>query len=93
VDDGNDLDSLERAIGAARDEADRPSLVVVRTRLAFGALTQQDSSPAHGALLGADEVSGWRERFGWSDQEFFLPDAALARFRQVALLGEELEAR
>ena len=93
VDDGNDLDSLERAIGAARDEANRPSLVVVRTRLAFGALTQQDSSPAHGALLGADEVSGWRERFGWSDQEFFLPDAALARFRQVALLGEELEAR
>jgi transketolase len=91
VEDGNDLDALEEAIAAAREETDRPSLIVVRTHIGFGAPTKQDTAAAHGAPLGADEVRAWKERFGWPDREFFIPELALRRFREAVDRGLQLE--
>jgi transketolase len=93
VEDGNDLEALEEAIASAREQSDRPSLIVVRTHLGFGAPTKQDTAAAHGAPLGPDEVRAWRERFGWPDQEFFIPEQALRRFREAVDRGVELERR
>ncbi|HEX9123722.1 MAG TPA: transketolase, partial [Actinomycetota bacterium] len=92
VEDGNDLEALELAIGAAREEPERPSMIVVATHIGFGAPTKQDTAAAHGAPLGADEVAGWRARHGWPDAEFFVPDVARRRFGQVAEQGAALES-
>jgi transketolase len=91
VADGDDLGSLERAIDKAREDAERPSLIVVRTHIGSGAPTKQDTAEAHGAPLGADEVKAWKEQIGWPQTEFFIPDGALRRFRGALGRGAELE--
>ena len=92
VEDGNDLGSLDQAIAAARDESERPSIIVVRTHIGFGAPTKQDTAAAHGAPLGPDEVRAWRARRGWPDEDFFIPEPARQRFREVADHGTSLES-
>jgi transketolase len=91
VEDGADLDDIEDAVASARFERERPSLLVIRTRIATGAPTKEGTAAAHGAPLGSDEIRGWREREGWPDRAFFVPDDALARFRDAVDRGADLE--
>ncbi len=58
VDDGNDLAALDRALRAAREAQDQPSLVVVQTVIGYGAPTKAGTFAAHGSPLGLDEVLG-----------------------------------
>ena len=84
VTDVNDLDALEQAIEAARAEVHRPSLVIVRTHIGFGAPNRQDTAKAHGEPLGKDEVVLAKQRLGWPTLEpFFVPDDALSHFRRT----------
>ena len=57
VADGNDLEAIEIALAAARDETDRPSLVILKTRIGDPAPTKGDTAAAHGAPLGKEEVA------------------------------------
>jgi transketolase len=71
----NDVDALTDALMAARDERDRPSLVVVRSHIAWGAPDKQDTPEAHGSPLGEDEVRATKRFYGWpEDAEFLVPD-------------------
>ena len=93
VPDGNDLDALDRALAAARRVADRPSLVIVRTHIAYGSPHKQDTPEAHGAPLGEDEVRLTKQRLGWPSLEpFFVPAEALAQWRRARERGAQLEA-
>ena len=92
VEDGNDVAAIGAAIAAARD-AERPSMIAVRTHIGYGAPTKHDSQKAHGSPLGEEEVRGAKEFYGWDpDKHFFVPDAALARFREAIPAGEKLVA-
>ena len=92
VEDGNDIDAIEAAIEAARAD-DRPSLIAVRTHIGYGSPNKQDSQKAHGAPLGPDEVRLVKEAYGWDpDRTFYIPDEALAVFRDAIPNGERLEA-
>jgi transketolase len=92
VTDGNDLDAIEAAITAARAD-DRPSLIAVRTHIGYGSPHKQDTQKAHGSPLGPDEVRLTKEAYGWDpDKTFFIPDAALATFREAVPEGERLAA-
>jgi transketolase len=91
VDDVNDLDALEAAFAAARDEAQRPSLIVVRSHIAYPAPHAQDTAKAHGAPLGEEEVRLTKEVLGWDpDQHFVVPDGV---YEHMSLIekGKELE--
>ena len=93
VADGNDLGALDAALAAARRVADRPSLVIVRTHIAFGSPHKQDTPEAHGAPLGADEVKLTKQRLGWPTLEpFHVPQEALAHWRLARERGARLEA-
>jgi len=93
VADGNDLGALDAALAAARRVADRPSLVIVRTHIAFGSPHKQDTPEAHGAPLGADEVKLTKQRLGWPTLEpFHVPQDALAHWRLARERGARLEA-
>jgi transketolase len=75
VDDANDLDGLREAIANAQAETDRPSLIVIRSHIAFGAPRAVDTAKSHGSPLGEDEVRATKEALGWDpDQHFFVPD-------------------
>ncbi len=93
VADGNDLGALDRALAAARRVADRPSLIIVRTHIAYGSPHKQDTPEAHGAPLGQDEVKLTKQRLGWPSLEpFHVPEEALAHWHLARERGARLEA-
>ncbi len=93
VADGNDTEAIDTAIRAARSATDRPSLVIVRTHIAYGSPNKQDSAAAHGAPLGAEEVRLTRQGYGWPSQEpFAVPEAAVTEWRRAKVRGAKLHA-
>src|SRR3954452_23165593 len=84
------LDRVEAAIEAAQAD-ERPSLIVVRTHIAPGAPHKQDTAGAHGSPLGDEEIRLTKHAYGWpSEEPFFVPDEALAHFRECVPRGEQL---
>jgi transketolase len=93
VEDGNDLEAIDRALSAAHGETGRPSLVLVRTHIAYGSPGKQDTFEAHGSPLGTEEVKRTKQKLGWpAEPPFFVPQEALARFRESVGRGEKAEA-
>jgi transketolase len=94
--DGNyheDAQALYDALVAARDETSRPSLIVLRTVLAWPAPNAQNTGKAHGSALGEDEVRATKEVLGFDpDQHFEVDEQALARAREVVDRGRKLHA-
>lgn len=67
--------SLEQAIKNAQAETGRPTLIIVRTHIAFGSPNKVDTEGAHGAPLGEDEVKLTKEAYGFPSLDpFFVPD-------------------
>jgi transketolase len=93
VDDGNDLAAIDRAIQEARQDTERPSLILVRSHIGYGSPNKQDSYEAHGAPLGEEEVRLTKENLGWPvEPAFYLPERALANFRRAVDAGQQLES-
>ncbi len=87
-----DLDALDAALEAARRETDRPSLIIVRSHIGYGAPNKQDTASAHGEPLGEEEVRATKRRYGWpEDARFLVPDRARAHMRRALERGRELE--
>ena len=85
--DGMDPDAVESALNAAKAD-ERPSIICARTHIGFGSPNRQDSSKAHGAPLGEDEVKLTKKAYGWpEDAKFLVPDDALAHTRSLAERG------
>lgn len=82
VSDANHLEEVARALEAARAESERPSLIVVRSVIGYGAPTKQGTAAAHGSPLGPDELRAAKEYLGWPYPEpFTVPEEVLAHFR------------
>src|SRR4051794_9334739 len=89
-----DVDTVTRAFEDAKASEDRPTLIIGRTHIGYGAPTLQDTGKAHGSPLGEDEVRGAKEHYGFPSQEpFFIPDGVIDHFReQVAERAKAHEA-
>ena len=88
------LDSLRGAIRAAQGVTDRPSLIIVKTVIAYGSPNKHNTAEAHGSPLGAEEVKLTKQNLGWPWEEpFYVPDEALQHARQVILRGEEQQGK
>src|SRR6476660_8567862 len=74
VADVNDLDTLRAAIKKAQDETARPSMIIVRSHIGYGAPDAVDTAGAHGSPLGVEEVAAAKRALGWDpDQQFVIP--------------------
>ncbi|HEX9563329.1 MAG TPA: transketolase [Gemmatimonadaceae bacterium] len=83
VADVNDLDAVESAIAAAREETSRPSLVIVRTEIGYGSPGRQGTAKAHGEPLGREEVVRAKELLGWTATDSFtVPDEVVSHWRR-----------
>jgi transketolase len=93
VADGNtDLAGMNAAIEVAFAQRERPTLVIVRTSIGYGAPNKQDTAEAHGAPLGEAEVALAKEKLGWPKApEFLVPEDVLAHFREAVPRGERAE--
>jgi transketolase len=90
VDDGQDLAAIDRALTAARETTDRPSLIRVRTTIGYGSPKKENTFEAHGSPLGVDEVRATKARLEWpAEPSFWIPDDALAVFRTALGRGRE----
>src|SRR5262249_22060569 len=87
--DGHDHQAIAEAIHRAQ-KSDRPGLIACRTIIAFGAPTQAGTAAAHGAPVGAGEIAGARERLGWSDPPFVIPENIRAEWRAAGARGATL---
>ena len=67
VGDANDLEMLERAFNTFRNTADRPTLIIVDSHIAYGAPNKQDTSAAHGEPLGEEEIKLAKRNYGWPE--------------------------
>jgi transketolase len=92
VADSEDLAALRAAIDAAHAEQGRPSLVVVRSHIAYPAPHAVDTAKSHGSPLGEDEVRRTKQILGFDpDAAFVVPDAVREHMAAVAERGVELE--
>jgi len=92
--DGMDIAAVDAALTKAKAVDDRPSLIVARTHIGFGSPHKHDTFEAHGEPLGVEEVRLTKRALGWpEDKSFYIPDEALAHFRQAVEKGHDLEAQ
>lgn len=93
VDDGNDVEAIDAAIAAAKSEVDRPSLIVLRTTIAFGSPGKAGTAASHGAPLGEDEIAATKENLGYPSLEpFFVDPGAREHWGRTVARGRELQA-
>lgn len=92
-DKADDLEALSLAIEKAQAETERPSLIIVRTHIGFGSPNKQDTSAAHGAPLGEEEVRLTKRAYGWPEEETFLvPEEVRAHMGKAVERGRRLQA-
>ncbi|HMK93174.1 MAG TPA: transketolase [Thermoleophilia bacterium] len=93
VADGNDVAAIDAAIGAAKAETAKPSVIAIRTHIGFGSPHKQDKAGAHGAPLGADEVTLTKEALGWPlEPTFLVPDDVRAFYAEAGRRGAAAHA-
>ncbi|MEM8669614.1 MAG: transketolase [Planctomycetota bacterium] len=81
VEDANDLDALRKAIDAFQACSDKPTLIIVRSIIGWGAPNKQNTHDAHGAPLGWDEVALAKESYGFPPEEkFHIPEGVKEHF-------------
>jgi transketolase len=92
VEDANDLVALAAALESAIAEEERPSLIRVRSTIAWPAPNARGTAAAHGAPLGEAEVRATKEALGWDpDTEFHVPSEVYDRFGSCATRGAALQ--
>jgi transketolase len=90
--DGNDLEGIEEAIVAAKAQTGKPSLIGVRTVIGYGS-PKAGTNKVHGEALGAVDTAATKKFYGFpEDQSFYVPDEALANWREAVTRGAEFEA-
>ncbi len=83
VTDANDRDRIAEALKAFRETADRPTLIVVDSHIAYGAPHKQDSETAHGEPLGEEEIRLTKRAYGWPEEaKFEVPAEVRAHFAE-----------
>jgi len=90
----NDLDALEAGLRRAIEVDDRPSLLVLRSHIAFPSPTKTDDFETHGYALKDDDIRATKGVLGLPvDETFFVPDDVLELYRAAGERGaQEREA-
>ncbi|HTR29085.1 MAG TPA: transketolase [Puia sp.] len=91
--DGNDTAAIRDAIHNAQAETSRPSLIKIRTHIAYGSPNKHDTAGAHGSPLGAEELKLVKKGFGFNpDESFVIPEKVAEFYRKAGEKGAPLLA-
>ncbi|MEO7218630.1 MAG: transketolase [Gemmatimonadaceae bacterium] len=94
VSDVKDLAAIDEAIRLAKEETERPSLIIVRSQIGYGSPNKQNTASAHGSALGTEEVKLTKENLGVPSQEpFYVDPDALTFWRRAGAAGAEEQAK
>ncbi|MDP4084283.1 MAG: transketolase [Bacillota bacterium] len=92
VEDGNDIGEIERALEAAKQDTEHPSLIEIKTMIAYGAPNKAGKSIAHGSPLGSEEARGAKSFYRWEyPEDFYVPNEVYAYFSKIKEQGKQKE--
>jgi transketolase len=92
VEDGNDVDAINRALEEAKADKNRPTLIEVRTIIGYGSPNKAGKKDVHGSPLGPEEAMLTKQAYGWEHEPFTVPAQAAEQFAKVKELGAKKEA-
>ncbi|MEL6110289.1 MAG: transketolase [Planctomycetota bacterium] len=94
VADVNDLASLDAAISEFKSCTGKPTIIICKTIIGYGAPNKQNTHGAHGAPLGWDEVELAKQTYGFPPEEkFHIPEGVIEHFaNNVGSRGESAYA-
>ncbi|HYZ62913.1 MAG TPA: transketolase [Acetobacteraceae bacterium] len=81
LDDANDTAGFIAALREAEGVQDRPTMIVVRSVIGYGAPKKAGTREAHGEPLGDEEIKAAKRFYGWpEDAQFLVPDGVRENF-------------
>jgi transketolase len=92
VEDSEDIDAIEAAIAAARDEPERPSFIAIRSHIAYPAPHAVDTAKSHGAPLGEEEVRATKQVMGFDPDRHFWVDERVYEHMSLRDRGASVQA-
>lgn len=93
VEDGNDTDAIYNAACSAKAEAQKPSIIIIKTKIGYGCPAKMGKASAHGEPLGEDNIKATKEFLGWEWEEpFFVPDEVKENMADLIANGERKQA-
>jgi len=92
VDDANDIEAIQAALDLFRMTDDRPTIIILKSIIGYGAPNKQDSAAAHGAPLGDEEIRLAKRFYGWDEeQKFHVPEDVMSHFAEgIGARGQQL---
>ena len=85
--------ALDKAMSDAMNERNKPTLIRLKTIIAWPAPTARNTAKSHGSALGADEVAATKIELGLDPAKSFdVPDEVLAHVRQVKVRGADIKS-
>lgn len=92
VEDGNDIEAIDKAIKEAKAEKKKPTLIEIKTKIGFGAPNKEGKASAHGEPLGVDEIALAKKNLGWEyTEEFYVPDEVYKNRDSIIEKGTKAE--
>ncbi|MCD4786224.1 MAG: transketolase [Candidatus Eremiobacteraeota bacterium] len=89
--DGFNTDEIEKAIKEAREDSERPSLIMCKTIIGYGS-PKQGTEKVHGSPLGKEGVRAAKEKLGWiQEPDFHIPCEVLNYIRKAVERGKKAE--
>ncbi|WP_394435318.1 transketolase [Streptomyces sp. SGAir0957] len=80
-----DVKALYEALAAAKAETSRPSIIAMRTIIAWPAPNAQNTEASHGSALGADEVAATKRALGFDPEQSFIAEEKVVAHTRGAL--------
>jgi transketolase len=91
--DGHDHNAIRAALYLARQQTTKPSLIVAKTTIGYGAPTKAGTHEVHGAPLGKTEMAQMRKNFGWPEQTFHVPEEVRKVWKQREAEGKAMRTQ
>ena len=92
VEDGNDVESITKALREAKDNHQQPTLIEVKTTIGYGSPNKAGKSASHGSPLGKDEIKLVKEQYSWGyEEDFYVPAEVRANFEELKKAASKKE--
>jgi len=84
--------ALERAMDEALSITNKPTLIRLKTVIAWPAPKARNTAKSHGSALGADEVAATKVELGLPPEDFFFPSDVEKHVREVSKRGDAIHS-
>lgn len=89
VEDGNDVESIDKAINKAKKSKEKPTIIIVKTIIGYGS-SKQGTSKVHGNPLGIEDGNKTKkEVYKFDHEDFFVPEEVYEQYKNTFIARGE----